>query len=89
MSIKSETPTLREKLLKDANTFCEKEGISLARLGGIVMNHGGFFKRIEEGGDCKTSVYESFQKIFADPDEWERAKAKARERGPKEKAEPA
>ncbi len=89
MSTKSKPKTLRKKLLEDAEAFCAKEGISLARFGGIVMNHGGFFKRIEDGGDCKTSVYERIQKIIADPKEWETAKAAARKRGTKEQAEPA
>ncbi|MDG4721182.1 hypothetical protein [Thalassospira aquimaris] len=59
----------------------------MARLGRIVMNHGGFFKRLEGGGDCKTAVYERFQSIFKDGAEWESAKAEARERDSKTSAE--
>lgn len=61
--------TLREKLISDAEAFCETRKISLARLATIVVNDGKFFTRLAAGGDCTTSVYERFQAHFADSGE--------------------
>lgn len=73
--VTDETKTLREKLMEDAEVFCSAQGIAKSHLARVVMNHGGFFKRLEDGGDCSTGAYEKFQAVFSDPDEWERAKA--------------
>lgn len=67
--------TLREKLIKDASTFCAEKGISLARLATIVVNNGKFFKALQADGDCTTQVYERFQVIFDDEQAWTEAKA--------------
>lgn len=70
----TEQKTLREKLIEDAEAFCRAEGITKSHLARIVMNHGGFFKRLEAGGDCATGAYEKFQAVFASKDAWEAAK---------------
>ncbi|PKR56373.1 hypothetical protein [Thalassospira lohafexi] len=70
----TESKTLREKLIEDAEAFCAEQGISKSHLARVVMNHGGFFKRLEEGGDCATGAYEKFQSVFSDPAAWEAAK---------------
>ncbi len=73
--VTEETKTLREKLIEDAEAFCASQEIAKSHLARVVMNHGGFFKRLEEGGDCSTGAYEKFQAVFSDPEAWERAKA--------------
>jgi len=56
--------TLKEKLLQDAQAYCDEKPISLARLATIVVNDGKFFDRIKGGGDCTTKIYERFQTYF-------------------------
>lgn len=57
--------TLKEELLREAETFCAATGMSKARLATIVVNDGKFFDRIEAGGDCTTGTLEKFQAHFA------------------------
>lgn len=57
--------TLRDKLLQDASDFCDKRGISEARLATIVANDGKFFNRVRGGGEFTTATYEKFQAYFA------------------------
>lgn len=59
-----ENISLRDKLIADAEAYCERRGISLARLATIVANDGKFFVRLKAGGDCATRVYERFQQHF-------------------------
>ena len=66
--------TLVEKLIHDAEFFCEREGISLSRLATIVVNRGSFFKTLKNGGDCNTATYEKFREVFDDPQEFKRLK---------------
>ena len=54
--VTEETKTLREKLIEDAEAFCASQEIAKSHLARVVMNHGGFFKRLEEGGDCSTGA---------------------------------
>lgn len=70
----TESKTLRQKLIEDAEAFCAAQGVSKSHLARVVMNHGGFFKRLEDGGDCSTGAYEKFQAVFNDPAAWEAAK---------------
>lgn len=56
--------TLKDQLLDDATRFCQKKGISKARLANIVVNDGKFFERIEAGGQFTTRTYERFQAHF-------------------------
>ena len=65
---------LKQKLLSDAQKFCENEGISLSRLSSIVVNNGVLFKRLKKGGDCKTEIYERFQMVFNNPAAWAKAR---------------
>jgi len=55
---------LRNKLIEDAEAFCEATGTSLSTLGKTVANDGKFFARLGAGGDCTTGVYERFQSYF-------------------------
>lgn len=72
--------TLREKLIEQADAFCEQHGISKARLATIVANNGKFFRSLEDGGDCTTGMYERFQSVFSDPKSWEDARQADRNR---------
>ncbi len=72
--------TLRDNLISGAEKFCNKHGISKARLATIVTNNGKFFKLLEGGGDCTTGVYERFQTVFEDPGAWAAAQEADRER---------
>ena len=72
--------TLRDRLIRDAKQFCAKEGIKPSHFARIVINHGGFFKRLAKGADCHTSAYERFQEVFNNPKTWEAAKQADRER---------
>lgn len=57
------------KLLADE--YCLATGKSLPRLATIVVNDGGFFKRItREGGDCTTGTVEKFLAFFRDGSNW-------------------
>lgn len=56
--------TLKEQLIAEASAYCDRRGISLGRLAVLVVNDGKFFKRLEGGGDCTTTVYERFQDFF-------------------------
>ena len=67
--------SLREQLIAAADKFCAEQGISKARLSTIVCDRGQFFKKLEEGRDCTTGMYERFQKVFSDPEAWEAARA--------------
>lgn len=58
-------PTLKAKLIADAEAHCARVGISKARLATIVAKDGKFFTRIEAGGGCTTDMYERFQAYFA------------------------
>lgn len=71
---------LKNQLIEEAEAFCDKQGISLSRLGTIVRNYGGFFERLRDGGECTLSTYEQFQKIFDDPAAWRHAKSIASSR---------
>ena len=54
-------------LLRRAQAYCERTGMSKARLATIVAKDGKFFDRIEDGenpGDCTTRMYERFIEYF-------------------------
>ena len=72
--------TLREKLISDAENFCAEQGIGLSRLSTIVVSSGAFFKKLEEGKGCSIDTYETFQKVFSDPNAWEEARRNEKER---------
>ena len=57
--------TLKDQLLNDADSFCERRGMSRARLATIVVNDGKFFDRIERGGGFTVATYEKFMAFFA------------------------
>ena len=58
--------SLRDRLIRDASAFCEREGIALSTLALRVVNDGRFFRRMEEGGDCATGTLERFYRHFAE-----------------------
>lgn len=58
--------TLKDKLLRDAEEFAERKGISMARVATIVAKDGKFFDRIAAGGRVSTDLYERFQAYFAE-----------------------
>jgi hypothetical protein len=60
----SSRPTLKEKLIADAEAHCARTGMSKARLATIVSKDGKFFTRIEAGGGCTIDMYERFQTFF-------------------------
>ncbi|MFD2207192.1 hypothetical protein [Kiloniella antarctica] len=71
---------LKQKLISDAENFCTEQGISLSRLSTIVVNGGGFFKKLEEGKGCSIDTYETFQKVFSDEEAWAEARRIEKER---------
>lgn len=72
--------TLREKLMIDAERFCEKQALSLSRFSTVVVNDSKFFTKLRSGRDCTTKIYERFQEIFNNPMAWEAAKFAERQR---------
>ena len=49
---------LKDHLLSAANKYCERSGMSKARLATRVANDGKFFVRLESGGGCTLETYE-------------------------------
>ena len=49
---------LKEQLLNAAQKYCDRSGMSKARLATIVVNDGKFFVRLEGGGGCTIETYE-------------------------------
>lgn len=50
---------LVEQVLALAEVYCAATGRSEARVATIVRNHGGFFRKLREGGDCTTKNAEA------------------------------
>lgn len=57
-------PDLTAELLRATADFCERTGMSRARLATIVINDGKFFDRIERGGGLTVKTYERFMAHF-------------------------
>ena len=56
---------LRAELLRQGDAYCQKHGITRARLGSLVMNDNKFVDRIERGG-FTNKTYEKFQWFFSE-----------------------
>lgn len=60
---------LTTHLLKSADEYCRRTGMSKARLATIVINDGKFFDRVAAGGGLTVRTFEKFMAHFeADAD---------------------
>lgn len=57
---------LTTQLMRAASEFCDRTGMSRARLATIVINDGKFFDRVERGGGLTVKTYEKFMAYFAE-----------------------
>lgn len=55
---------LTAHLLRRADEYCRRTGLSKARLATIVINDGKFFDRIEGGGGLTVKTFEKFMALF-------------------------
>lgn len=64
-------PTLLDRLRVSAQLWVEAHEATFARLGREVINDGGFFARIGEGGgSTTTATLERFARFLGDADNW-------------------
>lgn len=57
---------MKERLIREADAYCQRAGITRARLATLVMNDNKFFARIERGGGFTVATFERFMTFFAD-----------------------
>lgn len=70
-SLAAEIPTLVERLLAGAQAWAEANDATLARLGRMVVNDGGYFTRVDTPeASTTTGTLEKFARFFADPGNW-------------------
>ncbi len=55
-----------DQILTLARAYSKARNISMARTSSLVRSYGGFLKRLEEGGDCRTRTYNHCLKWFSD-----------------------
>ncbi|HEX3065177.1 MAG TPA: hypothetical protein VHQ39_06830 [Dongiaceae bacterium] len=55
---------LTTHLLRSAEAYCRRTGLSKARLATIVINDGKFFDRVAAGGGLTVKTYEKFMAHF-------------------------
>jgi len=58
--------TLKENLIKKAETFCAEAGCELSTLGRESINDGKVFTRLKSGGDLTTKNYERISQYIED-----------------------
>ena len=65
---------LRDALLFIADTYGDEleahGGKSLPRVSTIVLNQGGFFRRLRDGKTCTIDSFEAMLRWFAEPANW-------------------
>lgn len=59
-----------EHLRRLGEIWSGASGLSLARLGTVVVNRGHFFAGLEGGKDCGTETFEKFLLFFRDGANW-------------------
>ncbi|MFZ5745252.1 MAG: hypothetical protein ACOY7T_12320 [Pseudomonadota bacterium] len=65
------TLTLIDRLRQSADRWREVNDATLAKLGRLVINDGGFFSRIEApGASTTTATLERFARFLGDPANW-------------------
>jgi len=76
-------------LLARVDRFCQRTGMSKARLATIVVNDGKFFDRIAAGGSTTVKTYERFVAWLAEAERGLAGAAVAGEAGSDQDGEPA
>ncbi|HEX2114218.1 MAG TPA: hypothetical protein VHM01_07415 [Alphaproteobacteria bacterium] len=56
----------RDEMLTLARLYCQRTGLSLARIATLVRNQGAFFKHIEDGKGCTVDTYNKVMRWFAE-----------------------
>lgn len=54
------------ELISAAERYCASRGISLSRLGGLAVNDGKFFRRLQAGGSCTIDTLNKVRRYMAD-----------------------
>ena len=49
-------PQYRKRILKLAKRVAKIQGVSINRLGFLIVNDGDFFKNLQSGADCKAAT---------------------------------
>lgn len=61
---------LIDRLLSLAQLWAAARGLSLSRLGFLVVRDGNFFERLGGGGSCTITTFEKFLAYFRDAMHW-------------------
>lgn len=57
---------MKHTLIREADAYCQRAGITRARLATLVMNDNKFFARLDKGGGFTVGTYERFMQFFAE-----------------------
>lgn len=61
---------LIDRLVSLAELWIASRGLSLSRLGFLVVRDGSFFERLAGGRSCTIATFEKFLAYFRDPAHW-------------------
>jgi hypothetical protein len=61
---------LIDRLLTLADLWTVSRGLSLSRLGTLVLRDGSFFDRVAGGASCTIATFEKFLAHFRNPQNW-------------------
>lgn len=61
---------ITDQLVELGEVWTRATGLSLGRLGTIVVNRGHFFDGLQRGGDCGTDTFIKFLHFFRSGDNW-------------------
>lgn len=57
---------MKQRLIRESDAYCQRAGITRARLATLVMNDNKFFARLEKGGSFTVATYERFMAFFVE-----------------------